>query len=351
MATRTGTHDLTSLLANNQTSAAAFGLDNIQPILAADIEAHNAMVQEVFRDIADTTSDRQRLAGASGGGEMIEVDDYGRSPTQKEVPGATVGFPLRLMQYAIGWTRKWFEIHTPADMALATQAAEKAHLKALVRDMKRAIFVSANYTFRDRLIAPQVDLAVKRLVNADSFAIPDGPNGESFDASTHTHYTSEATLTAANLLASINTVVEHGFGGRVITAISTADQAAVEALTGFQPYVDARLIPSEGDPRTQTNVTRLNNRAIGIFGPAEVWVKPWAITEYAFTWDADAASKPLVLRTRPNRGPDLRIAAELDAFPLHAQYMEAEYGFGVWTRTNGAVHHFGDALYVDPTIS
>lgn len=347
----TGTYDLSSLLANNQTTAADFGLDNIAAILQNDIDAHNRIVNELFREVADTSSDRQRLAGGSVGGEMTDVDDYGRPPTQKAAPGATVGFPLHKRGYAIGWTRDWFQIHTPADMALATRAAQKAHLKALVRDMKKALFESANYTSRDRYVTPQVDLAVKRLVNADGMAISEGPNGESYNASTHTHYTAEASLTAANLLAAVNTVIEHGHGNQVKMAISTTNQAAVEALTGFTPYVDARLLPSEGDARFQGNSRVLNNKPIGFFGAAEVWVKPWAIANYAFIWDAGDASKPLVLRTRPNRGPDLAIAAELDAYPLHAQYMESYYGFGVWTRTNGAVHYFGGGTYTDPTIT
>lgn len=351
MALKTGTHDLASLLENTNTSVAAFGLDNIQPILQADFDAHNRIVREMFTEIADQSNDRQRLAGGSSSGEMVEVDEYGRAPTQKEVPGATVGFPLRKFQYGIGWTREWFEMHTPRDMALAALAAQKAHLKAIQRDLKKALFESANYTFRDRYATPQVDLAVKRLANADGFAIQDGPNGETFNASTHTHYTAEASLTAAGLLSAINTVVEHGHGNAVKVAINIANQAAVEALTGFTPFVDARLLPSDGDPRQQENVRVLNNKPIGYFGAAEVWVKPWAIASYAMIWDAADPAKPLVLRTPPGRGPDLRIEAELEAFPLHARYMESKFGFGVWTRTNGAVHYFGGGAYTDPSIT
>ena len=31
--------------------------------------------------------------------------------------------------------------------------------------------------------------------------------------------------------------------------------------------------------------------------------------------------------------------------------MEAEFGIGVWTRTNGLVHYTGGSSYTDPTIS
>lgn len=349
--TLTGTYDISTLLAARTASAAAYGLETIQRILAADIAAHNILVRQMLGDFAELSSDRQRLYGGSVGGEMIEVDEYGRAPTQRDLPGSTVGFPLRLFQYALGWTDKWLKIHTPADMAIATQAAEKAHLRAIQREIKRAIFRSANYSWPDYLV-DNVTLAVKRFVNADSLAIPNGPNGETFTASSHTHYDAIAGLTAAALTATINDVIEHGFGGKVIAAINKADEAAVRALTGFVAYPDPRIIYRNSDTPGQTlDITRLDNRAIGIFGGAEVWVKPWAIANYVFVYDSDDPQKPLVFRQRSDSQlQGLRIAATLDTYPLHAQYMEDEYGIGVWTRTNGAVLYFGGGAYVDPTI-
>lgn len=348
----TGTHDISTLLASRLTSAAAFGLDTIQAILEADVAAHNAIVTDMVGAMCDVTTDRQRKYGSSAGGEMAEVDEYGRSATQLAQPGATGGYPLRLFQYAIGWTSKWFETHTPADMATAVQAAEKAHLRRVQREIKRAIFGATNYTFNDFLV-DGVDLAVKRFVNADSQAIPEGPNGESFDSSTHTHYNANATLTAAALLDTIDDVIEHGHGGMVKVAIAKADETAVRALSGFTAYTDPRIIYRATDTPGQTlDISRLDSRAIGIFGGAEVWTKPWAIANYAFAWDDASPSKPLAFRQRASTSlQGLRIAATLDTHPLHAQYMEAEFGVGVWTRTNGAVLYFAAGAWADPTIS
>src|SRR5690606_11592257 len=101
---------------------------------------------------------------------------------------------------------------------------------------KRAIYTPTNSTFFDELTAPQAELAVKAFLNADSSGIPEGPNGESFDASTHTHYSAEAALTAAGLKASIATVIEHGHGGQLVTAIAASNEATVRALSGFVPF-------------------------------------------------------------------------------------------------------------------
>lgn len=347
----TGTHDITTLLASRDQSVAEFGLDSIQTIIEGELARHNAIVQTLVSDLATFTTDRQRKYGISVAGDMYEVDEYGRAPTQVSKPGATVGFPLKLFQYAIGWTRKWFELHTPADMAIAVQGGERAHLRMLSREIKRAFLLSANYTWDDFLV-DGVDLAVKRLVNADSAVIPEGPNGETFVAASHTHYVGEASLTAAFVTAEINNVVEHGHGNNVKIAVSTTDEAAFRALTGFIAYPDPRITFRATDTPAQTlDITRINNRAIGIFGGAEVWVKSWVPANYLFFWDA-GSEKPLVIRQRTNTSlQGLRVAGTIDAYPLYAQYMEAEFGVGVSTRTNGSVLFIANATYADPTIT
>jgi hypothetical protein len=195
-------------------------------------------------------------------------------------------------------------------------------------------------------------LGVKRFVNADGASIPDGPNGEVYDGSTHTHYDAIAGLTAAALQASIRDVVEHGHGGKVVTVINIADEATVRALTGFTAYLDPRItLNSNAREATQRlDITRLDNRAIGIFDSSEIWIKPWGIANYALSFDATTGNKPLLLRTRSGGAPTLEIAAELDTYPLYSQYMESEFGLGVWTRTNGAVLYFGGGSYTNPTI-
>lgn len=347
----TGTHDIAFLLATQNVTAIEFGLDRIQEILARELAAHNQIVTSLVGDLATFTTDRQRRYGTSVNGDMYEVDEYGRAPTQRAQLGDTVGFPLKLFQYAIGWTQKWFDVHTPADMAIATQAAQRAHLRMYSREIKRAFMLSGNYTFNDFLV-DHVDLSVKRLVNADSANIPEGPNSEVFDGTAHTHYIGEASLTAAFLTSLVNDVVEHGHGQRVMIAISKTDEAAVRALTGFVAYTDPRLVLQTTEaPAQRLDITRLDNRAIGIFAGGEVWVKSWMLANYIFVWDA-GSPPPLVVRQRTSTSMQgLRLAGTNRAFPLYAEYMEAEFGIAVWNRTNGAVLYFANATYADPTIT
>lgn len=349
---RIGTHDIQSLLDTTHQSIADFGMDTIQQVLADDVAAHNAIVADQMT-MVDRTEDRLRLAGSSINGEFMEVDEYGAAPTQKEVPGSQVGFPLRKYQFAVGWTEDYMLRRTPADMALKVRQVEKADLRNISRELQRAVYLSANYTFTDHLV-DEVPLPVKRFWNADGDPIPDGPNGEVFDGATHTHYNFAASLTDTAAYALIDDVVEHGFASGVKIVIHRQDEAKWRALPDFHPYVDARITQAVDRDRIENpnlDLSRLDNRPIGIFGAAEVWVKSWGIQNYSLCWAMGEAAKPLVWREEPvasYRG--LRVAANTRRFPLEAEHMERRFGLGVWNRGNGAVLYHAGGAYTDPTI-
>lgn len=354
----TGTLVMADLQANRFQSAAEFGLDRIQPVLEADLAAYNMINDEIMSDIAEITTDRQRIYGGSAAGEMYESDEFDRGVAVKATGGSTVGFPLLKFVKDIGWTRDYSLMATPADYAETSIAVQAMYSRAWQREMKKAIFLSANYTFRDRFVPPLIDLSVKRLINADSMAIPNGPNGETFTASSHTHYDflDGASPTAAALTALIEDVVEHGHGAQVRININRAAETAVRALTGFVAYTDPRLTlgTQANQPTQRLDIGRLDNRAIGLFGAAEVWVRSWVPAGYVFVYDAGSPLKPLVMRQHPStavRG--LRLVATIEDYPLYAQVMEAYMGFGIWQRSNGAVLFYagGAVAYVDPVIS
>lgn len=350
----TGSYTISDLLAARHQSAAEFGLDTIRETLQRNLQAHNELTEDMVGDLCDVDTDRQRKYGTRVAGDMQEVDEHGRAPTQKEKAGATVGFPLRMFQFNLGWNAKWFQNHTPADMAQAVVAAEKAHVRRIRTEIQKAIYLSSNFTFTDFLV-DNVDLAVKRLVNADGAGIPEGPNGEVFDGSAHTHYNAVDGLTNTAGRNLVDDVVEHGHGQDVVIVINRADETAWRGLADFQEYRDPRLIlGTEADkPRERADITRLDNRAIGIFGAAEVHVKPWGVASYPFCYSrgVEEDQRTCQLRQRQSESlQGLQLRAELDAYPLHAEVMEAEFGVGVWTRTNGAVLYTGGAAYTDPTL-
>ena len=352
MARKTGTFDVTSLLAAVNTSAVEFGIDNIAATLEADNAAFSEQVTAALAELSDTTSDRQRLVGTSIGGDMMEVDEYGQGPTQKDIPSYFLGFPLRKFQFPVGWTVQWEKNATAADYAIKNNAAQGADLRRTRYELQKAIYTPTSYTFKDHLV-DNATLSVKAAVNADSLGIANGPNGEVFDGSTHTHYDGSATLTAAAISAQINDVVEHRNGAVLRIYINQTNAAAFAALTGFVPlqvpYVTINTAANQiSTPRL--DIQRLDNRQIGWFGAAEVWTKPWAVANYSVACDVAAPQKPIVRRVeKSDRG--LYVAAEVDVHPLRAQYLEHFFGFGVWNRTAIHVLEFDNASYGLPTLS
>jgi hypothetical protein len=241
---------------------------------------------------------------------------------------------------------------TTAELAAQFTAATDAHRKRIVREIKKALFIPTNNTaYVDRLI-DNITLALRALVNADGQPIPMGPNGESWDPATHTHYLGTAALVAANITNLLETVREHYATGSQYLYINRAQEAAVRAMTSnFTAYIDARLTPGSGITTAGGSLDQANlyNRAIGLFDGAEVWVKPWTPAAYMVTW-LDTVP-PLVMRERQTGSGALVIAAEDEAYPLRARTLEAEFGIGVWNRTAAAVLKTDNATYSPPVIT
>jgi hypothetical protein len=348
-----GTNSTLDTLAASQQTIAAYGEDNAFDAIELARQAHNRNMMEMVENLVETTTDRQRRYGGVDDMNMDEVDEFGRGDAQKITAGVTVGFPLRLFDLTVQWTRKFMQNATMGELAAQFNAATTAHVKRMQREFKRAIFTPTNATFTDFLV-DSVSLSVKAFLNADSAAIPNGPNGESFDGATHTHYLARvSTLAATDITSAIETVVEHHNTGQPIIYINRASETAVRGFTdNFTPYLDMRILPASTTRTADGDLlpTNLYNRAIGIFDSAEVWVKPWIPANYMFVY-VQGAPKPLVLRERMAGSSGLQIAAEDEAYPLRARTLEAEFGVGVWNRTNGAILYTGGTSYSTPTIT
>lgn len=348
-----GTYTIADLLAIKFQSLKAFGLNTVSEVVAKELTLHNELITGMVGGLCEVTTDAQRIYGTSLDGTMTKVDEFGRSPTMKQDFGDTVGFPLERLMYAIGWTADWFEKKTPADLALVVQNAEMAHKREVVAQIKKALFLSANYSIRDYLV-DYVTMNVKRLANADSAKIPNGPYGIAFDGTTHTHYSGSATLDATALRTLIANVTEHGYGNDLRVCFNFADEATIRAVVGFTPYVDARIVTPASTrdvAGVRLSYNDIYDRPIGLFEGAEIWIKPWVPATYAFASAFGEPAKPLCFRQQNATAlQGLRIPVIFEAFPLHAEYMTAEFGVGVWTRTNGAVLKFNNATYTDPVI-
>lgn len=348
-----GTLSTIDLLASNPAvqTVAQVGELNVWQSVDALFQIHNELVMEQANDLTRPTVNQQEFYGGGDAMTMDEIDQFGTPDTQKIAAGTTVGFPLRKYGRSIGWTRAYFEETTVDEFSRQVRSIFDADLLRLQTNIRKALYGPTNYTFQDRLVR-NIALPVKALLNADSQAIPIGPNGETFNAATHTHYLAAAALNNTSMDALINAVLEHYALGSVRVYINKAQEATARGLTGFNPLIDVNIRPATTAQIAVGDLTQVNlqNRQIGYYdggnGAAEVWVKPWTFSGYLFAFNPQAP-KPLGWRTRPGRG-QLRLMADDEDYPLRAQTYEREYGLAVWERSNGAVLQITGGSYGAP---
>lgn len=341
---------LDTLKAIRNTTVADYGEDRAYAAVTDLLDAHNAIMREMVTSLCEFTSDQLNSYGGAANGTMTEADEYSGPDVQKVSQGVDVGFPLRLFQYGIGWTRKYMQTRTVAEWAAQLDGAMVAHTLTVESQIKRAIFTPTNnLTYKDKLVNG-VTLPLRAFLNADSTEIPPDPWGGSFTAASHTHYIGTGSFVVANLSSLITAIREHYNTGMVQVNINQAQEAAVRAFTGFQPYVDSRIVQSQTTTFAQGGLDLMNiyNRAIGILDGAEVWVKPWVPAAYAFAYNT-MQNKPLKFRTRTGNWPGLQLAADLASYPLYAKVFEDEFGVGVYERANGAALKTDNATYSTPS--
>lgn len=349
-----GTHGINDLLQTTDQTVAEYGENRAFETFTASLEAHNERVRDLLGFVT-VTQDRLRRYGGLQLMRMQRMDEFGNAYPQKVTAGENVGFPLNRYAIALQWTRDWLMWNTVAELAVLYEAMRRADLDNLYNELRTVIFTPTNATFTDYMV-DNVELPVKAFVNADGASIPLGPNGESFDGSTHTHYLATASLAAADITALVNTVIEHHSVGRARIYINQASEATVRGFTSnFTPFASPGVIYSvTAATRTEqsaTDILNINNRDIGLWDErAVVSVKPWIPANYMFAY-VEGAPAPLVMREASRGQRGLYLAAENEYFPLRAQESRREFGLGVWNRTNGAVLRTNNGTYAAPTLA
>ena len=342
------------------TSVADFGEAQLAQRFNEALDIHNEIVDENVRDFAMTTAEPQLPYGIADTVDMMEIDELGSADAVKAYGAGNMGFPLRMYVVGRQWTRLYLQRHTVADLAIQADAYAAADLRNMHRAFKRALFTPTNSTYID-VNDTGLTLSLKALLNADGSGVPIGPNGETFTGASHTHYLATASFVLANLQSLMGTVTEHGVNGSVRIYINRAQETAVRGLasSSFAPYTDVRVV----QPSTTTYAQGVdldnfdpNNRALGIFEGAEVWVKPWVPAGYMIAFDTGVGDgdKPLGIRTRTGALTGLgsfAMLADQEEFPLRAQQFGREFGVSVWQRHKAAVLYIGGGSYVTPTIT
>jgi hypothetical protein len=337
-----------------------FGEKNLADGIAAMLGSHNMQVADIMGDLCGSTTERLLMYGSGDTTQMIESDEFTTPPPQKARGGVVVGLPLKKYTYSWQGTRQYFRKASVYDVMQNTLAMMDADRRNLINQVRLAIFPPTNYTFSDDLVdhLTATPLPVKRLVNADGLAIPPGPNGESFNASTHTHYLGTSSFVAADMLALKETVLEHYSGGDAMFCIPRPLSTTIATFTGNfvpltpQPITQPTTAASIDTPGL--NVISITNREIGLFDGIPVWIKPWMPAGMVLFFIKSAAGKKVCMVRTDGDDPgsgQLALNYEHETYPLRARYGGRDFGVGVWERTAAAILDTANASYTAPTLT
>jgi hypothetical protein len=356
-----GTLQVSDLLTSTNQTVYQLGEDNAYGAIANDLVTHNRWFADMVTDFGLLrTTDRVRRYGGSASMQVEDLDEHSAPDSQKNGEGIDIGFPLYRKGLAVQWTRDYFRRAQVAEFAAQFQSAQDADVRGLETAVKKALLTAtSNTSYKDRLV-DGTTLPVRAFLNADSVAIPNGPNGETFTASSHTHYNGYASsaVAAADVTGLITNVTEHGVDGKVKLLINSAQEATIRGFTAdgqFTAYVDARIVQANSTSYAGgvgLDVNNPNDRPIGIYGAAEVWVKPWIPANYWVCMDTgDGNNRPLVMRIPTDAAfADFQVLADDESYPLRARFLAREYGVAPWQRQKVAVLYGGGTSYVTPTL-
>lgn len=360
----TGTLGINDLIAVEKNSAYDYGMDTVAEVLQSYLQAHSELTRDAVSVLATPTTDRFARSGVADAMRGMKGDENARGLSRKQKGGGDVGFPMEKFIYRTGWTLDYAKAATPADYARTAKGIATGNRQDVMTELKRAIFLPSNYTFTDELLDPgqdTQDIPVKRLTNADSFPIPASPFGVSFTASSHTHYagldfsgaTDAQKIAAVDAL--IDNVAEHYTGADVRLIITSSNVSEISGLSAFTSPTPVFVQPVGSTDRTSqtATVSQTDNRLVGYWrGNYQIWTKPWAIANRFLAVNYNAPEKVLKYRERTSaalRG--LRLKSTFEHAPLITEFMEHEFGFGVYGRTAGAALDIENGSYTAPTIS
>ncbi len=339
-----------------------YGVDRLYENIRILLDAHNNMTQ----DILSTFASRSKMKQARYGGGTVgvlgfqELSETGIPRPQKTaVTGVDVGFPLRRFGRATQWTHLYWKQKTPADFIKETVNVLLDDVNNIEAQLRRALFYSVNnLSYVDRF-DNLVTLPIRAGLNADGAPIPPDRFGNTFNGATHTHYLATASLTAPNVDALVDTLVEHDIEGgeEVIIYINRGNEAAFTALSGFRYYSQELLQPGGGSTASvQLGGTRDNYAVddveIGRWdGFVRVFLKPWVPVGYILAFVTGGTNEVLHWREPLWGSGDLDLMYEHEHHPFTAQAWERYMGISVWTRHKVAVLFTGGGTYTNPAIS
>lgn len=313
--------------------------DAINQLLARYQRERNEAQSLLVSGEVQRASELVRLAGIDEG---QEIGPDGR-PLETHISGEyTAGFPMIRYGWALGYNEETAAALTVGDLDRNVTAKVAGNARRHRRDIAKALFGNANYTYTDTIEGAGA-VTVVRLANDDGTDF----DGDEVDDNENHYLVSNyvaADISATNnpLVTLANEISEHFDGTtRIVAFINQAQRAdLVDGLaTAFVDADIAGITPAAADARATALGANVPGTFVGVDGASGVYVYVWdqVPSGYILAMTPDAPG-PVVRRVPANaalRGFNVR--AEEEHYPFYKRTWIERFGYGVRNRLNAAV--------------
>lgn len=314
------------------------------------VQTRNAATRaaSAFLVEGDTTNGRMKYQlPMTGRDERVRADATG--PTLKRYGGWEVGFPLYTYNPRVTLTNVAMAQLTPAEFQAHIDGVANRYDETMRFEMLYALFNNTQRTFTD----PEGTLTsetIEPLANGDAVVYP--PVLGAASEATENHYLESGYATAAisdtnNPIKTIaDDLIQHfgrmTGGSDVVVLINPAEQAKIEALSGFVEVRDSRVQLNDTAAEL-SNIPLIPGEVIGRVSGATVSVWDWIPSGYLLGRYMGA---PAPLMRRVDGAPTLGAGNVINLEKLSTGNMEYNswqyrFGFGVGNRLNAVVMELG----------
>jgi hypothetical protein len=292
--------------------------------------------------VAGVTTEVQEKYKLGGVDEGQQIGPDGR-PLETRVAGEIeVAYPWYRFGWALGWNLEDQARMTVADLDRNVSAQATGNLRRHTREILRALFGNANYTFADRT----ANVMVRRLANNDG-TLYEPLAGTDTEAQDNHYlvfgYVSGDISPTNNPLATLKTEITEHFAstGTVVAFINDAQRADIQTgLTNFVDVPVSGIRPAPADAQVETlQGYNVPGEFIGVDGASGVYVYVWnRVPANYIVGGILTEEAPLKRRIPPE--PSLqgfKLEADESHDPLFKRTYRDRFGYGAANRLSFAI--------------
>jgi len=326
------------------------GVNVVTAAVEQSVAEHNRQIDALTGLFVEKTTNFKTRFRTATAARLQPLDEQGRALPIVTAGQYDVAFPLQMAGAALGNTFYAREKMTVGEVNELTGTILTADMRWMRDHILAALFNRAGWTYTD---PEHGALSVVGLASGDTttYHIINGAD----TAATDDHYLYQAAAIADGnnpFPTMYSELTEHPENsGEVIALVPSANLAAVQALTTFNPLRDTNIQPGSGtDVLVGSLGAQVPGRVIGYLD-SKVWIVEWrSLPDNYLIAVCTGGPRPLAMRQEPESSLQGFVSvAERNDHPYYERQYQRIAGFGGWNRVGALIQRVGTGSWAVPT--